>query len=154
MPKTKFQDFVYTIIMIVIMVYAMVCYNVSINIGGMSNKIFFIALKELPIMVLIAFILEFFLVGNLSKKITFKLLDPKKDNQVLITILISSIIVAIMCPLMSFIGSLLFNYNGISNLIANYFQAWVISFPMALCFQLFYAGPLVRWIFKKIFRNN
>lgn len=123
MPKTKFQDFVYTIIMVVIMVYAMVCYNVSINIGGMSNKIFLIAQKELPIMVPIAFILEFFVVGKLSKKITFKLLDPKKDNQVLITILISSIIVAIMCPLMSFIGSLLFNYNGISNLIANYFQA-------------------------------
>ena len=120
----------------------------------MSNKIFLIALKELPIMVPIAFILEFFIVGKLSKKITFKLLDPKKDNQVLITILISSIIVAIMCPLMSFTGSLLFNYNGINNIIANWFQAWVISFPMALCFQLFYAGPLVRWIFKKIFRNN
>ena len=43
MPKTKFQDFVYTIIMVVIMVYAMVCYNVSINIGGMSNKIFLIS---------------------------------------------------------------------------------------------------------------
>ena len=154
MPKTKFQDFIYTIIMVIVMVYAMVCYNVSINIGGMSNKIFLIALKELPTMVPIAFILEFFIVGKLSKKITFKLLDPKKDNQVLITILISSIIVAIMCPLMSFIGSLLFNYNGISNLIANYFQAWVISFPMALFFQLFYAGPLVRCIFKKIFRNN
>lgn len=99
MPKTKFQDFIYTIIMVIVMVYAMVCYNVSINIGGMSNKIFLIALKELPIMVPIAFILEFFIVGKLSKKITFKLLDPKKDNQVLITILISSIIVAIMCPL-------------------------------------------------------
>ena len=120
----------------------------------MSNKIFLISLKELPIMVPIAFILEFFIVGKLSKKITFKLLDPKKDNQALITILISSIIVAIMCILMSFIGSLLFNYNGISNLIATYFQAWVISFTMALCFQLFYAGPLVRWTFKKIFRNN
>lgn len=154
MPKTKFQDFVYTIIMVIIMVYAMVCYNVSINIGGMSNKIFLIALKELPIMVPIAFILEFFIVGKLSKHITFKLLDSKKDNQVLITILLSSVIVAIMCPLMSFIGSILFNYNGIGNLIANYFQALVISFPMALCFQLFYAGPLVRWIFKKLFRNN
>lgn len=154
MPKTKFQDFVYTIIMVVIMVYAMVCYNVSINIGGMSNKIFFIALKELPIMVPIAFILEFFLVGNLSKKITFNLLDSKKDKPIFITVLLSSIIVSIICPLMSFTGSLLFNYNGINNIIANWFQAWVISFPMALCFQLFYAGPLVRWIFKKIFRNN
>lgn len=154
MPKTKFQDFIYTIIMVIVMVYAMVCYNVSINIGGMSNKIFLIALKELPIMVPIAFILEFFLVGNLSKKITFNLLDSKKDKPIFITVLLSSIIVSIMCPLMSFTGSLLFNYNGINNIIANWFQAWVISFPMALCFQLFYAGPLVRWIFKKIFRNN
>ena len=63
MPKTKFQDFVYTIIMVVIMVYAMVCYNVSTNIGGMSNKIFLIAIKKLPIMVPIAFILEFFIVS-------------------------------------------------------------------------------------------
>lgn len=78
MSKTKFQDFVYTIIMVVIMVYAMVCYNVSTNIGGMSNKIFLIAIKKLPIMVPIAFILEFFIVGKLSKKITFKLLNPKK----------------------------------------------------------------------------
>ena len=50
MPKTKFQDFIFTIIMVIVMVYAMVCYNISINIGGMSNKVFIMALGELPIM--------------------------------------------------------------------------------------------------------
>lgn len=27
MPQTKFQDFIYTVIMVPVMVYAMVCYN-------------------------------------------------------------------------------------------------------------------------------
>lgn len=31
MPKTKFQDFIYTIIMAALMVYVMVCYNIAIH---------------------------------------------------------------------------------------------------------------------------
>ena len=58
MPKTKFQDFIYTIIMVIVMVYAMVCYNISINMGGLNNSIFLFALKELPLMGAIAFLLE------------------------------------------------------------------------------------------------
>ena len=72
MPKTKFQDAVFTIIMATIMVYGMVVYNVALNTGGVSGQTFILALHELPIMVPIAFILEFFIVGKLSKKITFK----------------------------------------------------------------------------------
>ena len=75
MPKTKFQDFIYTIIMVIIMVYAMICYNVAVNMGGMSNKVFIAALGELPIMGTIAFCLEFFLIGKLSQKIAFKMVN-------------------------------------------------------------------------------
>ena len=68
MPKTKFQDIIYTIIMVIFMVYSMVLYNVSVNMGGLSNKVFLIALTELPIMGAIAFLLEFFFVRKISKK--------------------------------------------------------------------------------------
>jgi hypothetical protein len=152
MPKTKFQDFIYTIIMVIIMVYGMICYNVAINTGGMSNQVFIMSLGELPIMGTIAFLLEFFFIGNLSKKIAFKLVNPKEDKPILITLVISAIIVCIMCPVMSFFGSILFNFNGIENIISKWLQTWVINFPMALCFQIFYAGPLVRFIFRKIFK--
>ena len=37
MPKTKFQEVVFTILMVFVMVYAMICYNIALNIGGMSN---------------------------------------------------------------------------------------------------------------------
>lgn len=40
MPKTKFQDFIFTIIMVVVMVYAMVCYNIAFDKGAMSAVFF------------------------------------------------------------------------------------------------------------------
>ena len=66
MPKNKFQDVVFTIMMATIMVYGMVVYNVALNTGGVTGETFFIAIHELPIMVPIAFVLEFFLVGKIA----------------------------------------------------------------------------------------
>lgn len=45
MPKTKFQDFIYTLIMVIVMVYAMVCYNVAINMGSLNNTVFLLCFK-------------------------------------------------------------------------------------------------------------
>ena len=50
MPKTKLQNVIFTIIMAFVMVYAMVCYNIAIDKGGMSNQIFLLAFHEMPIM--------------------------------------------------------------------------------------------------------
>ena len=146
MPKNKFQDAVFTVIMVIVMVYAMVCYNISTNMGGLSNEVFLMALKELPLMGVIAFILEFFLIGKLAQKIALKLLDPKKTPPI--------VIVCFMCPIMSFFGSILFNYEGMENIISNWLQIAVLNFSMALCWQLFYAGPFVRFIFRKIFKEK
>lgn len=152
MPKTKFQDFIYTIIMVIVMVYAMVFYNI-INMEGPTNKAFLLALKELPIMGVIAFLLEFFIIGKLANKITLKFMDFKTDKPIFIILSMSCIIVAFMCPIMSLIGSLLLNYNGLNNIIINWLSLTIKNFPMALFWQIFYAGPFVRFIFKKIFKN-
>ena len=40
MPKNKFQDVVFTIIMATIMVFGMVVYNVTLNTGGVSTDTF------------------------------------------------------------------------------------------------------------------
>lgn len=47
MPKNKFQEVIFTIIMVFFMVYAMICYNILLNIGGMSNEVFLSAFHEL-----------------------------------------------------------------------------------------------------------
>lgn len=91
MPKTKFQDFVYTIIMVICMVYTMICYNVAVA-----------ALGELPIMGAIAFILEIFFIGKLSQKLAFRLVDPRKDKPIFVTLAISTMIVCLMCPIRTY----------------------------------------------------
>ncbi len=154
MPKTKFQDFIFTVIMVIFMVYTMVCYNVALSMGGLTNQTFAAALGELPVMVLIAFILEFFLVGKLAKKLAFKFVNPEKDKPIFVTLAISTMTVCLMCPIMSFFGSVLFNFDGVDNMISRWIQISVLNFPMALCSQLFYIGPCVRFIFKKLFRNH
>ena len=51
MPKNKFQDVIFTIIMATIMVYGMVVYNVALNTGTVNGTTFLAATHELPIMV-------------------------------------------------------------------------------------------------------
>ena len=106
MPKNKFQDVVFTIMMAMVMVYGMVVYNVALNTGGVSGETFFIALHELPIMVPIAFVLEFFVVGKIAKALAFSVMKPD-DRPQFITYAISICISCIICPLMSLVATFL-----------------------------------------------
>lgn len=151
MPKTKLQDFIFTLMMAFLMVYAMVCYNIAMDMGGMTNQVFLLAFHEMPIMWPIAVILEFFIVGKLAPMLAFRFMTPQ-DKPLFITVAISSMIVCIMCPVMSFIATALF--KGVSSqIIALWLQTTVANFPMALCWQIFFAGPAVRNIFGFFMRR-
>jgi hypothetical protein len=147
MPQTKLQDFIYTIIMSFIMVYAMICYNISLALGGMSNAVFLAAFHELMIMWPLGAVLEFFIAGRGAKILAFRFVSPE-DRPFIIASAISSMIVCLMCPMMSMAATILF--SGInSEMIAVWLQKLVCNFPMAFCFQIFFAGPFVRSIFTK-----
>ena len=106
MQRTKLQNFIFTVVMAFIMVYGMVCYNIALDKGGMSNEIFLIAFHEMPIMWPIAVILEMFVFEKLAVKLAFRFVRPGKDSEFMVTIAISSMIVALMCPTMSLIATL------------------------------------------------
>lgn len=59
MPKTLPERIFFTIVMAAIMVYGMIVYNVALNTNGVTNATFVMALHEMPIMVPVAFVLEF-----------------------------------------------------------------------------------------------
>lgn len=151
MPKTKFQEVIFTILMVFVMVYAMICYNISLNIDGMANHVFLDAFHELVIMGPVAFILDFFLYGSLSKKLAFRIVNPAEDKPIMIILAISSITVCLMCPSMSLVATLLFKNPG-KEVIAIWLQTTALNFPMAFFWQIFFAGPLVRKIFGAIFK--
>mgnify|MGYP004515405187 FL=1 len=150
MPKNKFQEVIFTIIMVFFMVYAMICYNIALNTGGMRNEVFLSAFHELIIMGPLAFILDFFLYGHLAKKIAFGIVNPTEAKQYEIVLAISSVTVVLMCPSMSLAATLLFSNAG-SEFIAIWFQKTALNFPMAFFWQIFFAGPIVRRIFRLLF---
>jgi hypothetical protein len=151
MPTTKKEHIVYGIIMVIVMVYGMICYNISINTGGLNNQVFLYALGDLIYMAPIAFIIESLLVSKIAEKNAMKIITPK-ENTMLFIIAMSSCTVMLMCPIMSFIATII--HHGINfDFISNWIQAIILNFPMALFYQLFFAGPLVRFIFNKIFNK-
>ena len=154
MPQTKKQEIVYTVMMVCVMVYGMVCYNIALDVGGMQNFIFAAALSELPIMGVIGFLLDTFLVGPAAMRIAMGWFTPGKDKQVFLIAAISCLSAWMMCPLMSFFATLLFKDSHNAQFFAIWVQTTVMNFPMALLWQFFAAGPLVRRIFGLLFREN
>ena len=128
----------------------MVVYNVALNMGGVTNQTFLIALRELPIMVPIAFFLEFFIVGKIAGMLAFKVMRPT-DRPQFIIYAISICICCIMCPTMSLIAMFLFKDN---HSFGTWIQTWGMNFPMAILYQLFCCGPFVRLSFCTIFRRK
>ena len=153
MPKTKFQNVIFTLMMALVMVYAMICYNISLNKGGMSGEVFLLAFHELIIMWPLAFVLEMFVVERLARKLAFRLVTPGQDRPIFITLAISSMIVCLMCPTMSLAATILFKDPG-ANIIPIWLETTALNFPMAFFWQIFFAGPLVRTIFGAIFKER
>lgn len=151
MPRTKGQELIFTILMVFVMVYGMIIYNMCLETGGMQNSHFLNAFHEMWFMGPIAFVLDFFLYGHLSKWIAFRTIDPKSSQPSLIVLTISAVTVCLMCPTMSLAATLLIKQPEWSRLAVTWIETTIKNFPMALCWQIFLAGPLVRKIFSLIF---
>ena len=155
MPKTNFRTLFYTIIMASVMVYGMVAYNIVLNTGSMQNWVFLAVFHEWPIMTVIAILLELVFVGKLAMKVAFRLVNPRaKPARPALCFAISAASVWLMCPCMSFFATLLFKDSHNAQFFAIWVQTTVMNFPMALLWQFFATGPLVRRIFGLLFREN
>lgn len=154
MPTTKKESIIFGIMMVLVMVYGMVTYNIALSMGGLSNITFLLALKELPLAALVAFLFESFVVSKIVDKKLNELIDLKHTELIYIIIIRSSLTVIMMCTFMSLCASIYHNYTSIFNIIPTWIETVVKNFPMALCYQLFIVGPLVRSIFSKLFKGK
>lgn len=152
LPQSKLQDVFFTALMAFVMVYAMIVYNISLNVGGLQNFVFLAAFNEIVIMWPIAVVLELLFVGKLAQILAFRFVTPGKDPMIMMILAISAMSVCLMCPLMSLVATILFKNAG-SEFISVWLQTTAINFPMALCWQIFFAGPLVRNIFGAIMKT-
>lgn len=150
MPKTKFEEIIFTLIMVFPMVYIMTVYNIAIATGGLQYETFVQAILAMWPIYLIAFIAEKLIVGKLAKKLAFRIVSPT-DKPIFIILAISSFTVCIMAPLMSLAATIL--HNGLTiEVPILWLTALIKNFPMALFLQIFYVGPLVRLVYRTIFK--
>lgn len=140
--KTKFQNFIFTLMIVILMAYSMIVYNVAINSSdGLVNKTFLIALKEFPIECIVVFVFAYFVASPIAKELAFRIVNPGRDNKMFIILSIQTFTVMIMAGLMSIYA--LFTQHLInSNIICNYIILYFKNFIIAYLLQIFFIGPL------------
>lgn len=179
MPKNRIERFIFALLSVIITVHAYVFYSLYVvngstlmNVTGESSVLG--AIKKmggvymfgtyLPIWAVIlvefgfAIICEVFIGSPFSFKMACKNFDIKTTHPVLFETTIICATVGIMVPVMSGIASLLYYpyYNGFHVLtwLANWLKLICFNFPFAYFTQLFFIQPLVRKLFKLIYRRK
>lgn len=150
MPQTKLQGYVYSVLMALAMVYGMELYNQVLMAGGLTNELFLAPFEDIIPLSIAVLILEHFIGGPFAQHFTFRSLDATNTPQLIVIVVRASFTCMAMCPLMSMVATLAFKQPELPNLIATWMQTVGQNFPMALLWQLFVAGPVVRFIVKRI----
>ncbi len=149
MPKTKFQSFVFAAITAWIMVYLMTLYNIVLANGVFTNYTFLVTLKSMWIEYVIILLCAIFISSHLAKHCAFRVVKPT-DRPIAIIFAIQTFTVVFQVALASILG-VYHSFGFDSNFIPNYLVCYSRNFIMAMPLQLFIAGPITRWIFRRLF---
>ncbi|MCM1227438.1 MAG: hypothetical protein NC320_08445 [Clostridium sp.] len=180
MPRNQFQRSIFALLTVIVTVHAYVFYSLYVINGstflalnpdasgvldaigkmggvymcGHSVPIWTVILVEF----VLAFALESFMGSPCSFKLACKVFDPRETHPVLFETAIICATVGLMCPAMSLIASFLYYpyYEGfnILTLLANWIKLVCYNFPFAFFSQLFFIQPLIRTVFKFLFRKD
>ncbi len=178
MPKNQFERMVFAFLTVLVTVHSYVFYSLYVVngstlmsvtgkqsvLGAISSQggVYMFG-KFLPIWAVV--LVEFFFAYGLeivmgspcSFKLASKVFDPQKTNPVIFESAIICATVELMCPAMSLIAAFLYypyymGFNAVT-LLANWLKLVCFNFPFAFFTQLFFIQPLIRTVFKLIFRR-
>ena len=179
MPRNQFQRMAFAFLTVVVTVHAYVFYSLYVVNGstlmavtGADSVLHAIHAqggimmfgKMLPIWAIIliefafAYLLECVMGSPCSLKLAMKVFDPKDTHPVIFECAIICATVGLMCPAMSFIAAWMYYpyYAGFNlfTLLANWLKLVCFNFPFAFFTQVFFIQPLIRTVFKLLFRKD
>ncbi len=153
MPTTKFQSFIFTLIMVFCMVFSMTTYTIALNMGDLTYQVFSLAIREMWVEYVVVFLLIFFVVSPSALKLARIHFTPGQDKPIFMMVSIQCATVCLIVPMITLFAT--FYHNGFE---ANWFCQWIrlaaSCFPVALCLQVFFIGPFVRMVFRHIFHKQ
>lgn len=180
MPRNQFQRMIFALLTVIVTVHAYVFYSLyvvngntflALNPGasgvidainkmggvymcGHSVPIWAVVLTEF----VLAYILECVMGSPCSFRLAAKIFNPKETHPVLFETAIICATVGLMCPAMSLIAAFLYYpyYDGFNmfTLLANWIRLVCYNFPFSFFSQLFFIQPLIRTVFKILFRKD
>lgn len=179
MPRNQFQRMVFAFLTVVVTVHAYVFYSLYVVNGSTlmsvneTNSVLDAINKQggvymlggmFPIWTVVliefclAYLLEIVMGSPCSFKLAVRVFNPRETHPVLFETAIICATVGLMCPAMSFIAAFLYYpyYEGfnILTLLANWLKLVCFNFPFAFFTQLFFIQPLIRKVFKLLFRKD
>lgn len=178
MPKTQFERMIFALLTVIVTVHSYVFYSLYVVNGSIlmsinqTNSVLaainqqggvYMCGRCLPIWAVVlvefcfAYGLEIVMGSPCSFRLACKVFDPRETHPVLFETAIICATVGLMCPAMSFIAAWLYYpyYLGfhLVTLLANWLKLVCFNFPFAYFSQLFFIQPLIRTVFKKLFRR-
>ena len=179
MPQNRFERIAFAFLTVVVTVHAYVFYSLYVvngqtlmalnNADGVLSAIknqggVYMFGNFLPIWAVVlvefgfAFALEVFVGSPASFKLACRVFDIRKTDPVIFETAVICATAGIMCPAMSCIAAFLYYpyYAGFDfiSLIASWLKLVCFNFPFAVLSQLFFIQPLIRTVFKLLFRRK
>lgn len=164
MPKTKAQRIIFGLIMSYSMAIGMEVYNIAFKLGfhlqpggfsTMTGAVFSAALPETAYMGLLVLFFSSLYGNRCGAAFAARVCDPGRDNPYFCQLMRQAGTIAVMCPTMSLVASLLFNVilggQSLTALPAIWVGTVLKNFPMAFFWNMFAAAPFTRWFFRLLF---
>lgn len=179
MPKNQFERMIFAFLTVLVTVHAYVFYSLYVINGntfmavtgessvlGAINAMGGVSVLGTPVPIWAVVLIEFALAYSLevlmgspcSFKLASKIFDPAETHPVIFETAIICATVGLMCPAMSFLAAWLYypyaaGFNVLT-LLANWVKLVCFNFPFAFFSQLFFIQPLIRTVFKCLFRRG
>lgn len=179
MPRNQFQRMVFAFLTVFVTVHAYVFYSLYVvngttlmGVTGADSVIHALRAqggvymfgRMFPIWAVIliefcfAYGLECIMGSPCSFKLASRVFDPRRNHPMIFESAIICATVGLMCPAMSFLAAWFYYpyYTGFNlwTLLANWLKLVCFNFPFAYFTQLFFIQPLVRTVFKFLFRRD
>lgn len=167
MPKTKTQGLIFGLIMSYAMACGMEVYNIAIKLGfhrnpgglsTMTNAVFRDAFFEMLYMGAFVFLFSNLWGNRLGAAFAARHCDPARDNRYFCRLMRQAGTIAVMCPTMSLVASVLFSVilggSPVTQLPAIWVGTVLKNFPMAFFWNMFAAAPFTHLLFGLLFHEH
>ena len=125
--------------MVFFMVVAMEFYNQGLMEGGLSWAAMGRSVQEMKFMMPICFVMSFFIADPIASRITMRNIGESSERVLRIVFRVA-VTVPMMCPIMSFWATLIFQKPGFSDFIPSWLTTVAKKLPMVFFWQILFCG--------------